>query len=799
MEIKKEQELEPDDTDLNQNRISISRLIDSDQENINNNNNNMSTPPKNETTSDEDQPSNEHHDSEPPHKRRVRHKKRYGQLTDIVIGKSKPTKLNPISTVVPPNNANIVNPSITMNNNNHDQSVLFSKFRMLKPLSPPPPQQLQPLQSLFPYPQPPHQYEQTPTLQQQQLPHMVYSPVPPPQQYQQQQQQQPLQLHLLPQMLVHSPMAMATQHMPTPPLIPNSPMITVVPCIHCQQFNQLCDRKFPICHNCEISNRNCQYQPYMSHPPTNIQPVPHPPGPVSIPSTPMTIMTGSSSSNGTVVSYFDGRSQVNVSNTNPYMTNENNSYRPPQIANEVDQASSVVIDSLNFEFNPSSLEVVNVKKSTLLTCGDMYFKLFSFDFPIISKREFLTYLHQFLYNRNQLDNYFKFQLFMIISIGSKAIENLNGSTMFSISQQFFKQAILLNRELANDQLHHHTSGGKNIDNLKRLLLLGIYSLLESSELISWEISGKLSRLISLVEPDQFKQDYQLKLLCSNIYIIEGLITATLNKNMTINESYLIDDNIEHSKQLRIRQLEMLIMQSKKKRSNSIISYADKKSIESQLSYWYKGGFDDDSKDEFLPIRNKRDYNYLLANLYYYSSNTSTTSSSSSNNNGNNNNSITNQHSSSINDTNRRKIMQYCQDYFQQTLELANGGNLIIGWMSLYRLFNICTIYFENLIDGCETSEFITSDHTINNNDNYNTINLQNFINCYKILQEFNNNNSWVIVNQVSTIFNNLINLYQGKLVVVDIRNNKTILVESYNSFINMLRQHSSLDLKSHFS
>ncbi|KAK6201352.1 uncharacterized protein RJT21DRAFT_120404 [Scheffersomyces amazonensis] len=580
-------------------------------------------------------------------------------------------------------------------------------------------------------------------------------------------QQQPVSQNTLPQQyFINNPIINQSSIIHRAEPLPVSPVPVIVPtegiysshsilpsCLYCRENNQYCNRNSPTCSNCLELGIPCQYQYPYQYTPVNI---------ISEPQNNSNHISNPSSftQDDIIAKRYKGSElpqQVpnEIIHYPPSFIPTNFTPSPlgpftlsPIIKSSTSQNVKITMDTIDFEIIPTADTLNMIYKSTLLSFADIYFKLFNYDFPIISPSEFLTYLNQFTLNPSNMDQQCLFELFMILSIGSKSHENssasplwtvANNSISFTISQIFFKQAL----GLCSDEFWAH----KSIISLKRLILLGIYSLLEISELPSWEISGKLGRLITLLDPRDMKHDNELKVLCSNIYILEGLVTSTLNKSIALSDSYLIDDTLEHSIQLRIRQLEILIMKCKRKNSGSIsltISYADRKSIEAQLIHWLR-----DSNQRVIPssngslesIKRKRDYTYLLVQLHYYSPH--------------------NEHSQNI-------IIENCKEYFDITLALLQKGNVIIGWISLYRALNVIGMYLETIGPSIELLDLINTLKT-----------------C---LIMFNYFGRWKIASQVTPLFQNLIQYLH--IEPKSVGQHGRLIQECFSSYTLILKEHS---------
>lgn len=297
-------------------------------------------------------------------------------------------------------------------------------------------------------------------------------------------------------------------------------------CFNCRKLKRKCSKTLPVCYNCQNTKKTCTYLGRKQRKPQRLSFLDElspdetdQPGSHEIPS------DDNSVSNTTVaiealnnLSFI--RETSNVSETSSPQTN----------------FSVYTLGLTQLDMNKSELLVT--PKVTKELCGkfvEAFFKHNHRSYPFICESQFLQAYDDLEYINDTISNYFEFEIYMVMAIGCTTLSRVGLMKKENNYSKFFSY-----RAVAFLMQGFEIS---NIESIKMLLLLCIYSFFEPQGLHSWNISGMISRAsitlglnkrLTNDEPRTLEVEMRYRLFWS-IYNMDRLLSISLGKPLGIDE------------------------------------------------------------------------------------------------------------------------------------------------------------------------------------------------------------------------------------------------------------------------
>ncbi|CAI5757670.1 unnamed protein product [Candida verbasci] len=326
-------------------------------------------------------------------------------------------------------------------------------------------------------------------------------------------------------------------------------------CLRCRKLKKKCGKQQPECSNCDRAGEQCTYVPRkqrQSKEPKQKKDLLF----VEIQSVSPNIEMESTTDNNEAPTPdlpFLKRTSPMDNVVSPVIENNTlSSPPPPSYLNSIDarapnfnsypkQISKILITAVGIKTN-SNVSIIPpiVDRELLSRIINAYFMHNHRVCPVVNKNEFLQNFNKiFDDDIASLDAYpDQYELYMILAIGSTGLERTGiiGRDK-KISEYFVSMAL---------NFVHNNLSSNDKKNLKNLILLALYSLFNPAEFITWEISGKLTRMaihlgLNQKISDGDSKNYTIRevemrsRLFWAVYNIDRLSSVSLGRPVAIND------------------------------------------------------------------------------------------------------------------------------------------------------------------------------------------------------------------------------------------------------------------------
>lgn len=212
--------------------------------------------------------------------------------------------------------------------------------------------------------------------------------------------------------------------------------------------------------------------------------------------------------------------------------------RIPNFNSYPKQVSSVLISAVKINTNSNITLIPPIVDENLMgKFIEAYFRHNHRAYPIINRTEFSEKVRRIgVQNLHQYDD--QFELNMIAAIGCTSLERAGHISKDKKILEYFASkalSLVLNNLTNNDSR-----------SVRYLLLLGLYSYFDPSEFTSWEITGKLTRLLILLGlnkklspqavSNMGQRDVEMRYrLFWGVYLMDRMISVSLGRPVGIND------------------------------------------------------------------------------------------------------------------------------------------------------------------------------------------------------------------------------------------------------------------------
>lgn len=306
-----------------------------------------------------------------------------------------------------------------------------------------------------------------------------------------------------------------------------------ISCTRCRQLKRKCNRAVPECSNCSKHAGTCIYKRRKSR-----------------------IEEGSASEglNGGIGQVAGQEGEVTPTaqapTTSTTLGNVSDAPAPhigeisskPETTNSYQSVSraEIVLSRVNFKVSANNdLNLSRVGRTLATSFVTAFFKHNHRAYPFIHQPEFLANFQTFsLENLHENEPNFTYEALMVMAIGCTSLERAKILPQNKLSEALFQKAI---------SFKSGEMSSRGIQNVRNLLLLGLYSYYDPTEFSTWEITGKLVRQsIALGLHKSLSESKRASLTAQEIemsyrtfwsvYVMDRMVSGSLGRPLGILDS-----------------------------------------------------------------------------------------------------------------------------------------------------------------------------------------------------------------------------------------------------------------------